>query len=153
MTFHHQGHRLPLSSKRWSCLKGSFDLFTESNQRAADRSTVTPLLCHDGLSQRCMVTKGGNTSRIKCQPTTWNQRRSHTEKHLLPFKGSCRGSEVFIMDVMESQPRSGSNHHSDTSPSRQRCSSEHRQCRKSCLPDNNVRQWRPKAMSQATVHR
>lgn len=59
--------------------------------------------------------------------TTWNQRRSHTARHLLPFRGSCRGSAGFIMDVMESRPRSESNHHSDTSPSRQRCSSGHRQ--------------------------
>lgn len=70
--------------------------------------------------------------------TMWNQRQRHTARHLLPFRGNCR--ESFIMDVMESWPRSESNHHPDTSPSGQRHSvltttgeRGQRQCHRPCL--------------------
>lgn len=140
-------------------------LFTESNQRAAHRAAdermkewmnewKRPTCCTmmAGLKggEGCVVANNRKHVKDQMPATTGNQRRRHTARHLLPFRGSCRGSAGFIMDVMESRPRSERNHHSDTSPSRQRFSSEHRRRWKSCLTHNNKRRWRPKAMSQAT---
>ncbi len=133
-----------LRPKRRGCLKGSSSLFTKSQIKELQTGPQMNEWMHTTAAPWWQVSEvHGHQKRkhVKDQmpATTWNQRRRHTARHLLPFRGSCRGSAGFIMDVMESRPRSEHNHHSDTSPSRQLCSSEHRRHSKSCLTHNNNR--------------
>lgn len=93
------------------------------------------------------ASKTRNASRIKYQHPG-EIKGGDTVKNLLPFRGSSRGSKGFLMDVMESWPRSECNYHFDTWSSRQRWSSP-TSLRTPVLHVTNIGWWRPKAMSQA----
>lgn len=100
VSFPHEGHGLIPRPKRWGRPKGSSYLFKGFNQRLQ----TGPRMIERKAANCCAAMSGPrgarspkrrSTLRIKCQQPHENQRGRHRARHLLPFRGSCRGCAAF----------------------------------------------------------